>query len=92
MSTIKDLTMFAMVCDRITPTDTTISTHALTELVRVSSLLGRAMNGQVAEITELDEALVHAWTTKKSKELTQRQRDIVDKFINDLLDARLELM
>ncbi len=92
MNFIKDLTMFAMVHDRLTPTDTTTPIPTLTELVRVSSLLGRAMNGQVQEISEIDEALVHAWATKKSHELTQRQRDIIDRFINDLLDTRLEMM
>lgn len=50
------------------------------------------MTGQVEEIEEIDEALIHAWATKKNQELSQRQRDIVDRFINDLLDTRLELM
>jgi hypothetical protein len=50
------------------------------------------MNGTVEELDEIDEALFHAWTTRKSPELNQRQRDIVDRFINDLLDSRLELM
>lgn len=92
MNFIKDLTMFAMVRDRISPTDTTTPIPTLTEMVRVSSLLGRAMNGQVHEIDEIDEALLHAWATKKSQGLDQRQRDIVDRFINELLDTRLELM
>jgi len=89
---VRDLTMFAMVSDRIAPADTTTPIPTLTQMVRVSSLLGRAMSGQLQEIEEIDEALVHAWATKKSHELTQRQRDIIDRFINDLLDTRLELM
>lgn len=92
MNLIKDLTMFAMVRDRLASADTTTPIPTLAEMVRVSSLLGRAMTGQVEEIEEIDEALIHAWATKKNQELSQRQRDIVDRFINDLLDTRLELM
>ena len=92
MNFVRDLTMFAMVRDRLASADTTTPIPTLTEMVRVSSLLGRAMTGQVEEIEEIDEALIHAWATKKNQELTQRQRDIVDRFINDLLDTRLELM
>jgi hypothetical protein len=92
MNFMKDLTMFALVCDRLASADTTTPIPTLSEMVRVSSLLGRAMTGQVDDIDEIDEALIHAWTTKKNQELSQRQRDIVDRFINDLLDTRLELM
>ena len=92
MNFVRDLTMFAMVRDRLASADTTTPIPTLAEMVRVSSLLGRAMTGQVEELSEIDEALIHAWATKKNQELTQRQRDIVDRFINDLLDTRLELM
>lgn len=92
MNFIRDLTMFAMVRDRLASADTSTPIPTLTQMVRVSSLLGRAMNGQVQEIEEIDEALLHAWATKKSLELNTRQREIIDRFINDLLDTRLELM
>jgi hypothetical protein len=84
--------MFALIRDRLASADSLIPTPTLTMMVGVSSLLDRIMNGTVEEIDEIDEALFHAWTTRTSPELNQRQRDIVDKFINDLLDSRLELM
>ena len=42
-------------------------------------------------INEIDEALGHATKARNLPHYTQRQRDIVDEFINDLLDMRLEL-
>jgi len=42
-------------------------------------------------ISEIDEALNHATKARKLPQYTQRQRDIVDGFIDDLLDLRLEL-
>lgn len=89
---LRDLTMFALICDRLASADSLIPTPTLTTMVGVSSLLDRIMNGIVEELDEIDEALLHAWTTRKSSDLNQRQRDIVDRFINDLLDSRLELM
>jgi hypothetical protein len=42
-------------------------------------------------ISEIDEALSHAIKARKLPQYTQRQRDIVDGFIDDLLDMRLEI-
>lgn len=92
MTALRDLTMFALIRDRLASADNLLPTPTLTTMVGVSSLLDRIMSGQVEEIVEIDEALIHAWTTRKSPDLSQRQRDIVDRFINDLLDCRLELM
>jgi len=92
MTALRDLTMFALIRDRLASADNLLPTPTLTTMVGVSSLLDRIMSGQVEEIVEIDEALIHAWTTRKSPDLNQRQRDIVDRFINDLLDCRLELM
>lgn len=50
------------------------------------------MNGQVEAIREIDEALIHAWQSIKSTELNTAQRDIIETFINNLLDRRLESM
>lgn len=41
-------------------------------------------------LEEIDEALFHASCARKRPNFSQRQRDIVDQFINDLLDTRLE--
>lgn len=92
MTALRDLTLFALIRDRLASADSLIPTPTLATMVGVSSLLDRIMNGTVEELTEIDEALFHAWTTRKSPDLNQRQRDIVDRFINDLLDSRLELM
>jgi hypothetical protein len=61
-------------------------------MVRVSLLSGRIMNGQVEAIREIDEALIHAWQSIQSTELNTAQRDIIETFINNLLDRRLESM
>lgn len=61
-------------------------------MVRVFLLSGRIMNGQVEAIREIDEALIHAWQSIKSTELNTAQRDIIETFINNLLDRRLESM
>ena len=42
-------------------------------------------------INEIDEALSHATKARNLPHYTQRQRDIVDEFIDDLLDMRVEL-
>jgi hypothetical protein len=47
---------------------------------------------KIVLISEIDEALFHAWQTKQSLELNTSQRDIIETFINNLLDCRLELM
>ena len=44
-----------------------------------------------SEIQEIDEALQHAALTRNKPEYSQSQRDIVDNFIDDLLDTRLGL-
>ncbi len=42
-------------------------------------------------LSEIDEALAHATKARNLPHYTQRQRDIVDEFIDDLLDMRLEV-
>jgi hypothetical protein len=42
-------------------------------------------------IDEIDEALSHATKARKLPHYSHRQRAIVDEFIDDLLDMRLEL-
>jgi len=41
-------------------------------------------------VAEIDEALFHASTSRHKSDYTQRQRDIVNQFIDELLDTRLE--
>lgn len=41
-------------------------------------------------LNEIDEALIHASNTLKNPDYSQHQRDIVNNFIDDLLDTRLE--
>jgi hypothetical protein len=41
-------------------------------------------------LSEIDEALSHASETLKNPQYSKRQRDIVNNFIDDLLDTRLE--
>jgi excinuclease UvrABC helicase subunit UvrB len=43
------------------------------------------------EINEIDEALIHASATRNKSEFSQAQREIVEQFIDELLDTRLEL-
>jgi hypothetical protein len=71
--------------------DFTISTQALVKMTGVSSLVRNIMDGTTVSLLEIDEALTHAYRTRNSEAFSQRQRDIVDSFINDLLDSRLEL-
>jgi hypothetical protein len=42
-------------------------------------------------IHEIDEALGHAIKARDLPHYSQRQRDIVNEFIDDLLDMRLEM-
>jgi hypothetical protein len=71
--------------------DFTISTQALVKMTGVSLLVRKLMDGIDVTLQEIDEALTHAYRTRNSQAFTQRQREIVDSFINDLLDSRLEL-
>jgi hypothetical protein len=43
------------------------------------------------EIEEIDEALQYASESRNKSDYSQHQREIVDNFIDDLLDTRLEL-
>lgn len=43
------------------------------------------------EIQEIDEALHHASETKNKPDFSPEQREIVEQFIDELLDTRLEL-
>ena len=43
------------------------------------------------QIDENDEALHHASETKNKPDFSQEQREIVEQFIDELLDTRLEL-
>lgn len=43
------------------------------------------------EINEIDEALHHASETKNKPDFSPEQREIVEQFIDELLDTRLEL-
>jgi hypothetical protein len=43
------------------------------------------------EIEEIDEALHHASETKNKPDFSPEQREIVEQFIDELLDTRLEL-
>jgi hypothetical protein len=71
--------------------DFSIAAQALVKMTGVSSLVRKIMDGSIVSLQEIDEALTHAYRTKNSEAFTQRQRDMVDSFINDLLDSRLEL-
>lgn len=71
--------------------DNTMSTKALSQMLGVSSFVGKVMNGEIESLEEIDEALSHASRTRNSSTFNQRQRDIIDQFINELLDTRLEL-
>lgn len=44
-----------------------------------------------AQISEIDEALYHAAETKHKPDFSPQQREIVEQFIDELLDTRLEL-
>ena len=43
----------------------------------------------IETVKEIDEALLHAYLTRK--QTIDSKKHIVDKFIDDLLDSRLEL-
>jgi hypothetical protein len=49
------------------------------------------MNGETEDLNEIDEALIHASRTRNDPAFSHRQREIVNKFIDDLLDSRSEL-
>lgn len=44
-----------------------------------------------SQIQEIDEALHHAATTRNNPDFSFEQREIVENFIDDLLDTRLEM-
>lgn len=87
----KDLTQMSLLIVTLALADFTISTQALVKMTGVSLLVRKLMNGIDVTLQEIDEALNHAYRTRNSQAFSQRQRDIVDSFINDLLDSRLEL-
>ncbi len=43
------------------------------------------------QIEEIDEALFHAAVTLNKSDFSQQQREIVEQFIDELLDTRLEI-
>ena len=43
------------------------------------------------QISEIDEALFHAATSRSNSDFSHSQREIVEQFIDDLLDTRLEI-
>jgi hypothetical protein len=47
------------------------------------------MDSDIETLEEIDEALAHALITRKQS--IDSKKHIVDKFIDDLLDSRLEL-
>lgn len=44
-----------------------------------------------SQIQEIDEALFHAAVTRNKLDFSQQQREIVEQFIDELLDTRLEI-
>jgi hypothetical protein len=86
-----DLTQMSLLIVTLALADFTISTQALVKMTGVSLLVRKIMDGIDVSLQEIDEALTHAYRTRNSQAFSQRQRDIVDSFINDLLDSRLEL-
>jgi len=86
-----NLHKFSLFCVTLALADFTISAKALAKLSRVSLLVGKVMNGEVEDLNEIDEALIHASRTRNDPAFTHRQREIVNKFIDDLLDSRTEL-
>ena len=86
-----NLHKFSLFCVTLALADFTISAKALAKLSRVSLLVGKIMNGEVEDLTEIDEALIHASRTRNDPAFTHRQREIVNKFIAVLLDSRSEL-
>jgi hypothetical protein len=44
-----------------------------------------------SQIKEIDEALFHAAVTRNKSDFSSEQREIVEQFIDELLDTRLEI-
>jgi hypothetical protein len=44
-----------------------------------------------SQIEEIDEALFHAAVTRNKSDFSEQQREIVEQFIDELLDTRLEI-
>lgn len=44
-----------------------------------------------SQIEEIDEALFHAAVTRTKSDFSDQQREIVEQFIDELLDTRLEI-
>jgi hypothetical protein len=44
-----------------------------------------------SQIEEIDEALFHAAVTRNKSDFSSEQREIVEQFIDELLDTRLEI-
>jgi len=44
-----------------------------------------------SQIQEIDEALFHAAVTRNKSGFSSEQREIVEQFIDELLDTRLEI-
>jgi hypothetical protein len=84
-----DLTKLSVLCVTLALADFTISALTPTKLLGFSLLVGKVMNGEIESLDEINEALMHASRTRNDPALTQRQRDIIDSFINDLLESRL---
>lgn len=60
----------------------------LSEKPDTLSLSDSAISSQIQEI---DEALFHAAVTRNKSDFSFQQREIVENFIDDLLDTRLEI-
>ena len=65
-----------------------VSTQSLTTSVGLFSLV-KNMDVSTETISEIDEALKHAINTRKAS--IDSKKHIVDKFIDELLDARIEV-
>lgn len=65
-----------------------VSTQSLATSVRLFSL-AKNMDVSTETISEIDEALKHAILTRKAS--IDSKKHIVDKFIDELLDARIEV-
>lgn len=86
-----DLYTFSLLCVTLALAECAVPAQALVKLTRVSSLVGKIMNGESENLHEIDEALRHASRTRNDPAFTYRQRQIINKFIDDLLDSRSEL-
>ena len=65
-----------------------VSAQSLATLVGLFSL-AKNMDVDTETISEIDEALIHAINTRKAS--IDSKKHIVDKFIDELLDARIEV-